>query len=295
MDRRHIEKLLLPPLGNGRPIYYKQGDNLKINKIAKDTTVFYLNVDPQNADSKITVNGGSRTSANMSNNNSGLIDIRKLMESSTSKDYKIKIVNNDVDQSITSSGIHARAIFGTGKRPFTCWPFLLHKTSSLTITIDDLSGSSNTIRPCFEAFKYYFDVLGTLPESYKKLLLNSTFFIYTTDDDVSLTSSATDVVEAFTTMNDNHDFELRRITFHSDGDFLVRIATDDGRNDITNGWVHSDSLGGDGEYYSDLEQGILINRTTKIRYEFKNLSGATNKIYMALSGVAYFMDVNNDR
>ncbi|WP_372365413.1 hypothetical protein [Candidatus Uabimicrobium sp. HlEnr_7] len=290
-----MSRLLLPlpleKLGKNRPPFLKKGEKILPNNIRQQVSIYQMVIDPQNADSVLTVSGNSNASANMSNNRSGIIDIRKFMESSTSKDYKIKILNNNTDQMITSGGIHARAILGTGKRPFSVWPLFIDKSNSITIIVDDLSGSSNSIRPCFECFKYYFNVFEHMAPSYRELLKKSSFFIYTTDDDVLLASSASDVKKAFITINSNHDFELKRITFHSDGDFLVRIASDDGRKDMTNGWVHSSCFGGDGEYFEDFEQSILLERTTKIQIEMKNLSGAANNVYFALSGIAYFMEL----
>ena len=288
MNRQRAKPVKLEKLGAKRPIFAIDGGKIIPAEMRDEVSIYQLVIDPQNADSALTVNANSNASANMSNNNAGIIDIRKLMESSTSKDYKIKILNNDTDQMITSGGIHARAILGNGKRPFSVWPLFINKASSITIIVDDLSGSSNTIRPCFEAFKYRFNVFDYLPPEYRELLRKSSLFIYTTDDDVQLTSSSSEIVEAFLTINGNHDFELKRITFDSDGDFLVRMYSDDGKSDITNGWVHSSCLGGDGEYYEDLEQSVMLERTTKIKIEMKNLSGATNNIYFALSGIAYF-------
>ena len=86
-------------------------------------------------------------------------------------------------------------------------------------------------------------------------------------------------------INSDHDFVAKRLTFHSDGDFLVKASYN--RSSLSNGWVHSSCLGGNGEYYSDFMQNITFERTTRIDLEFQNLSGATNNVYLALSGIAF--------
>ena len=175
----------LKPIGKDSPLFFKDGQ-IDISHLSFFTSPYDMVVDPIDADSKITVNANSSTDANMSNDASGIVDIRCLVEKSTSKDYKIKITTNKDNQQICSDGIHAKCILGTAQNPFEVWPLIIDETQSLSIQVDDLSGATNTIRPCFKGFKYGFDIFKVLPPDYVQILRKMLFFIYTTSEDVQL-------------------------------------------------------------------------------------------------------------
>lgn len=270
-------------IGENQPLLYKNRD-IEIDKFSKYIRPYDLVVDPYNADSKIDVSANGTADGSMSNDNSGIIDIRGLTASSTNLNYKIKILDNSSNQQLSNQAIHAQAIIGTGKKPFPVFPFIINEGQSYSVSVEDLSGASNEIRPCFKGYKYFCDVKKYLSPAYLEALSKSYFFIYTTREDIKLSADQKGFRSSIK-INSNHDFIAKHISFYSTGNFLIRISSNN--SIMSNGWMHSSCISGSAKDSYRYTQNVKFERTEVIEVEINNLESSDNEIYLAISGIAF--------
>lgn len=252
------------------------------NPALLQTSPFYFGFDESGSDSVVTLSANSSQNRFMSSDQSGMIDVRTISAVATSFEFTAKITDTKINFELSNRPLHAKTLFGTQGRPFRLpYPIVLPKTQNLNFLLTDLSGSSNSIRLTCHGFKYYFDAENVI---YRRLPLHSivSSFFYTTDTDVSLAGSASDVNYI---KIETHDFLAYGITAYSTGAFLLKISDVNLGRAFQNGYIHSSHLG-IAEYQNNWDQPILIKKKTQLRFDFTNLTGSTNNIYLNLFGVA---------
>lgn len=254
------------------------------NPVLLETSPFNFGFDESANDSVVNLTAFGGSTRTMSNDESGVIDIRTLSSVATSFEYTVNIKCSRMSDNLNNKALHAKTIFGTQGRPFRLpYPIVLPRTQSLIFSLSDLSGSSNDVRLTCQGFKYYFDAEKLI---YANLPLHTkvSSFFYTTDVPVTLASLASDV--AYIKL-DSHDFIIYGITAHSTGAFLYKMSDVNLGRAFQNGYVHSSHLG-TAEYQNNWEQRILIKKNTQLKFDLKNLTSSNNNIYLTLFGVTIY-------
>lgn len=232
---------------------------------------YFLTSDESSGDSSVVLSALGSSRVSMTNDNFGQIYLDFLGAKATSKAFLIEIENSYQNRKLSNRAIHANTILGENGRPFQIpKPIIIGKNHALFLTLTDLSGSTNTIRFFLQGEKN--DIQPKEEKEYS--------FFYTTDASVSLSSlgTATEYISI-----DYGDFLISKLLVYSDGIFKFKIS--DARNGLrwSNGWIHSYALGY--SEYNNLFSGKKIEKNSKLKIEFEDLSSSTNNIYFTLCGV----------
>jgi len=259
------------------------------NPMLVNSTLYQLAFDEANNDSVVNLAANGTARRTMTVDKSGVADIRKLKGDFTSTAVLLNLWDNEYQRYLMNNPVHASTIIGSGTFPYTMpIPFLMHPTQHIRAELQDISGNPNSVRFNFEGQRYYFDSEAFIfaRTSYANKI--SRPYWYTTDDDVSL-AVGNNIVTAFMTIVNEADFYLQRITTSQTGEFRVRIYNQSVGRGFTNGWVHSSVFGGTGQNYKDFEP-MLLQRRTQLRFDFINMHGATNDIYITFGGTHYYYE-----
>jgi len=272
-------------------VYNEIKKNYEPNPILQHSIPYYATFDEDaSGSSEAVIPASSTIEKTITNDASGVIDIRQLAGISTG-DYLVSIYDNEYQRVLSNRPLHSSTIIGTSSFPFKLpTPLILHKTQSLRFYLTDLSGASNSVRITCAGIKYYFDVDEKIFSKQSKASQISRPYFYTTDNEVNLSVSTAVQAPYYITTLTEADFYLYRITSKQDGPFLVRITnTSTGMNFSNNTFIHSDTFSGTSQNYKDMEP-MLIERKTILKLEFINLHTAVNNVYITLTGVNYYYD-----
>lgn len=251
----------------------------KLREQIKDqnSNPFFLTIDEFSGDSVITCPANQTVRYGMTNNASGIISLTKLAATATADNYLVSLLDNRKSLELCNQPIHSRCLFGINGRPLSLpFPIYLDLNQTLFLTINDLSGAPNIIRFSFQEEKVYNkDFPHTIIEK------NYTYF-YTTDKSMNLPAGTTEII-GYIKFKGDADFILKRIFSYSTGIYKFKV-TDTGTGKAwQNGWIHSSMLG-NAQYFKDFKAQI-IERQSKLRIQFINLSGAPNSVYFTLVGI----------
>lgn len=247
---------------------------------------YIITLDDVSGDNNILVPLNSTNNGAMSNDQSGILDIRRLTSVADSDEYLVLIKDTRRRQELMNQAIHKKCIFGQSGRDFELpWPLYIYYSNTLTFWFQDKSGSNNDVRLAFFGSKHWRhdpDPWSQLKEAIPDIEVAFPYF-YTTDSPVSLGVGVQDTT--YITTVGHADFFLQKILSHSTGPYLFKIYDPYGFRAWSSGWVHS-SLLGNAEYNFRHDEQVLL-RTTQLNIELKNLHTAQNEIYLTLAGINY--------
>ena len=269
------------------PPYLDIAGKRQYNQYAIETTPWIQTIDESGGTSAITISANSTVQYQMSNSGlNGVVDLRKLLAKATSVEYQVGIYDTYRNMELSNRNIHSKCLFGGAGRAYDlAYPIILAPSTSLILSLTDLSGASNTLYLYAFGQKYLFESPRKIIDSLSPLNSEVIPYFYTTDAALELPAATTEQY-AYISILSNHDFFCHEILSHSEGDYLFKI-TDvgfGGDNGWQNGWIHSGVLG-NSEYHFK-ENPFLIRKNSKLKISVSNLSGATNKVYMTLAGVS---------
>lgn len=186
-------------------------------------------------------------------------------------------------------------------------PYILPETifipavQSLNITFFNQDNAERTVEFVMGCIKYYFnsapvDIRKEMAGYTERRERTYTYFL-PLDTDALLSALQTDA-ERFSTIPDDADIEIFKLTCHSDGDFRVQLR--DGTNDraITSQKIRASLLFG-GHVITPMGAGIggsggmfpyrwptsfLARRSTQIAFVFDDLSNSVNLVQPILGG-----------
>ncbi len=258
-------------------------EHVEPNPILKKSKPYYFTFDESGGDSVVSLSALGSDRRKMTNDRDGIIDCRHIVGKSTGA-FTAWI--NDGRRYLSNRPLHSSLLLGNGQRPFSLpMPIYVPHSGSFTIDLVDLSDALNSIRLAFPAMRYaleYKDIMKMLSPAAKV----STPFFYTTDSDIVI-SSGNGEVTGYMTIDTQGDFYAKMPLFASTGAFLVRISDASGA-EFGNGWIHSDMIGGNGQYNWSFEPQ-LFKRGGQIKLRFKDVSGVANQIWFAFAGYnAYY-------
>jgi len=280
------EPVYLEQLSGLAPIYYdsKTGD-AEPNDILTKTTPYQLTWDEQAGASVVSVPAKTTVTRKMTTDKGGMVDIRRIKGIATNNNLTLYILDNEFQRYLSNRPIHFNLICGDGPRPFDLpIPLLLHRTQSLIFDVTDKSATpSNDVRLVLEGQRYYFDSQNIYDSLSPATKISRPYF-YTTDDSVTITAGmGTNEVTTYITIMSDSDFYCHRFLTYSDGDYQVKMENVAISRGFSNGWIHSQLVGGNSQYYRSMEP-MVFQRKTQIRLKFVNLSASLNHIYFALAG-----------
>jgi hypothetical protein len=262
------------------PVLVKDGTPFLNKKKEHIQTIFFSFDEDQNTgDSTIEIPSNSKVSGLMSNTSEGVIVLRYLAYTSTSA-FSLNLRKSGVSKYyLCSNYLHIDTIAGKGGNSFKLpHQIVVEPSRGIDVDMVNLSNASNFIRLCFIGEIYWVD-----PPKEDE---SKTLFFYTTDQPIELPST-TEEKEAYITIED-YPYILSGIACASDGPFRLKIFSGTGRTELTNGWIHSEFLG-NAEFPLSISQDIL-RRTSKLKLVLRNLSNATNNVYITLHGCNWLGD-----
>lgn len=179
-----------------------------------------------------------------------------------------------------------------GQRPFI-WPesYFMNVEGAgraLVVTFRDLSSATNAIRFGIEGRRFY--TKEAPPEVYQKMYEyfgrkeRTNVYFLTTDATVTLPASATTVTSAFARVTDEADFEIYKICSTSQGAYEWTLRDTSTGRILSNDYTTNTMRTGTAEYPYILPEPILIERNYSLQFDFRNLSGASNNVYITLVG-----------
>lgn len=286
-----LQRVYLNQLKNIAPLVKDTVKNCyRPNPILLKLLPYDLVFDPQNNDSAVQIAANGTADRRMTLDMAGSMLIQTFKGVATSNDYLVQVYDVEYGRYLMNRAVHAETIIGTGPFPFKLpIPLLISKTQSINNTLTDQSGAPNTVRFAFGGQRLYFRTEDIFLNDLGDLNRKARPFFYTTDQTVTLANN-TNIQSFITTIQEDADFLLYRITRRSTGNFLVRIFDTLNMYPWTNGFVHSAVIGGTNINYMDIEPQPLAQRKTKIQLDFINLAGASNTVNMTFSGVHLYYD-----
>lgn len=268
--------------------YVRKNGRAEIRDVYVDMSPYIMTVDEESGDSVVNVPGDGSAHASMSNDQSGVIDIRRLSALATSDEYLVSVNDTKKRRDLCNQPVHARTIFGKSGRELELpFPLFLDLSQTLYFTFTDKSGLANYVRPAFYGYKYYrSDALERIVRpSFPDIGLAQPYF-YTTDSQVSLSALGADTV--YVTAIGGADFFLNMLLCHSTGAFKFKIYDVSRSRSWTSGYIHS-SLLGNAEYNRRLFEGQVLRRTSQLKIELTDLSGSANLVYLTFIGINYWV------
>lgn len=262
---------------------------LEPNPLLVGTIPYKLTFDEQSGDSTAVIPLNGTINRSMTNDKSGVISVLNLLGSATSSSYLVNIYDQQFQQYLANRALHAETIIGTAEYPYELPEELyIGRTQQLRVELTDLSGALNTIRFSFEGRKYYFAIEDIVFNRMSSANTISRPYFYTTDNDVALTAG-TDIQTAYTTMVANADFMLYKTTIKTSGLCRIKITNMNTGYAYSNSWVLSTLFAGSSLHHEVLEP-MLFQRKTQLRFDFINMSGAPNNVYITMAGMNYYYD-----
>jgi len=260
-----------------------RGVGVEPNQLLLRSRPYLATFDEIGGDSVVALLAGGNDKRKVSNDKSGMIDIRTIVGTSTG-DFSLYLFDNQNQRYLSNRPIHSQLIMGNGLRPFSLpIPLYLCETQSLICDMVDLSAAPNTVRLAFSGVRYYmeskdlFDMLSPATKISRP-------FVYTTDSDVTIAAlPATQEATAYITLQGDGDFYAYRFLTQSTGSYLVRIQDVSTGIEFSNGWIHSSMIGGDSQYSWDFEPQ-MFQRRGQLKLRFQSLSGLLNRIYFGIAG-----------
>ena len=268
-----------------------EGRDLTPNPILTKTTQFQFVFDEQANDSSVAINANGTARRQMTNDKSGLIDIRDFKGVFTDSNMLVHIYDSQFSRYLSNRPLHCDTVFGTGLNPYEIpAPLKIHPTQTLIFDFTDLSGNPNNARLALNGQKYYFDSEKLLFENLSIASKIYRPYWYTTDTDISLTVG-TGINTFFFTVINEADFYWDQIMTRQTGPFLIKMTNTAVGRAFTNGWIHSSNFGNNAQTnYVRTFEAMLLQRRTNIRFDIINLHTATNNIYITLGGTNYYYE-----
>lgn len=251
------------------------------------TTNYDFTFDENAGSSSIVVPANQSIRRIMSTDRRGVVDIRRIYGRATSSDLLLSIYDNEYNRFLMNRPVHFRNIAGSAINPFLLpIPMVIHQSQSIVFDITDLSGADNTLELALKGRRYYFDAFKEVFDRASNASRLSRPYFYTTDDAVDL-QIGTQIQSAYVTIVNDADFYLYDIKGYSEGDFRVKTTSLSTGIAWQNGWIHSANFMGQGNEAPYFEP-MIIERRTQLKFDFVNLSAATNKIWLTLVGAHYY-------
>lgn len=273
--------------GNIAPLVADNDGVLAPNPYLVYTTDYDLTFDENAGSSSITVPANQSLRRIISTDRRGAVDIRRIYGKATSPDLLVSIYDNEYQRFLMNRPVHFRNIAGSAINPFLLpIPLIIHQSQSLVLDITDLSGADNTIDLAFKGRRYYFDAFKEVFDKASNASRLSRPYFYTTDDAVDL-QVGTQIQSAYVTIVNDADFYLYGRNGYSEGDFKVKITSLSTGLAWQNGWIHSANFMGQANEAPYFEP-MIVERRTQLKFDFINLSAATNKIWLTLIGAHYY-------
>lgn len=283
-----IEPIHRQDIRNLAPLV-QENRRLEPNPVLVKTTHFQFTFDEQNQDSRLNVAANGTLRGTMTNDKSGVVDLRRIKGDATSNNALVNIFDTEYSRFLSNRPLHYATLIGTGGQPYEFpSPLIIHPTQTLLVDVTDLSGAPNTVRMALEGHKYYFDSEELLFKRTSVASQISRPYWYTTETDVQLAVGA-GITTAFLTVVNEADFYWNMTTSNQTGPFLVRITNRAVGRMFTNGWIHSNILGGTNIFNQRFEP-MLLQRRTQLMFEFQNLHVAQNDIRLTLAGTHYYYE-----
>lgn len=271
------------------PIVETVKKDLESNPVLSHVIPYELTFDEQNNDSVQVLAPNTTQTPRMSVDKAGPVAITELKGIATSASYMVNLYDSEYQRYISNRSLHAGTVIGTGIFPFKLpIPLILNRTQALLVDLTDISGAQNTIRHSYRGYRYYFNIEDTVFKAQSEANRISRPYFYTTDTNVSLADNNN--IQSFKmTIINEANFMLHRITQVSSGAFRIRFRSLATGFSYTNGWVHSANFGGSSQNYSDIKPAMLLSKRSEIMFDFINLSGGINDVFLTFSGVNYYM------
>ena len=198
------------------------------------------------------------------------------------------LMNREIHIDTIVSGISGNG----GQRPFI-WPesYFMNVEDAgraLVVQFRDLSGSTNNVRFMLEGRRFY--TKEAPPEVYQKMYEyfgrkeRTNVYFLTTDQAVTLPASSTTVTNGYCRVTDEADFEIYKICAVSQGPFEYTLRDTSSGRILSNDYTSNTMRTGNAEYPFIFPEPILIERNYQLQFDFRNLSGASNAVYITLIG-----------
>jgi hypothetical protein len=261
-----------------------------MNPLLKRIIPYQMVFDESGGDSVVAVAANGTATARMSVDESGPVLVEKFKGNATDTNYTVNIFDTQYQRYLMNRPIHAETIIGTGPFPFELpEPFLVNRNHALITDITNLSVLPNNIRHNFESYRFYYDKIEE-ELFYKMSEANkiSRNYFYTTNTEVSLAVGGAIQTFQLKIINDA-DFMMYRITTKQDGAFRVKMQNLATGYSFSNSWVHSADFGGNSRNYMDFRVSVLMPRRSEIKFDFINLGGAGNRVFITLTGMNYYL------
>jgi hypothetical protein len=277
-------------LTNLAPIYQKDGRYIP-NPLLIKTTMYHFTFDEANQDSVVNLTPLAQLSGTLTNDKSGVLDIRRIRANATSTDLLLNIFDTQYSRDLSNRPLHFETLFGTAAN-LENWlpaPLIISPTQTLRIDLTDRSNNNNAVRVNFPGRKYYFDSEDMVYDNLSIATRMSRPYFYTPETNVVL-PAATGTNSYFFTIVNEADFYLTRISTRQDNPFLIRLTNRAVGRMFTNGWIHSDNFGTNPTLSLKFEP-MLLQRRTQIQLEIQNLvPGSTNTVFITFHGIHYYYE-----
>lgn len=281
------------------PPLVEENGELRPNPLLWHVVPYFLTFDEIAGANTLVLAANSSNQRSLSNDDSGIMDIRYLTHVVTSDAYTVEILHTGLQQKLMNRPIYASAIFGNGNIPFELpAPLILDKGQDLQFIATDLSGAPNTLRNYFTGQRYYeYSNVENWYNQHKINFKNYLPFFYTTDSGITIPLNATTTGNI--TILDNADFFLSRIQALSPTNqaFELEIINTSTSQSWSNTRIHYLGIGQQATAtpsYTTYNPSVYIKRGSKLNLRFTDLSGANNTVYIVLSGVHYYYKWNKN-
>jgi len=266
-----------------------ENDKFKPTPYLLHTVPYDFTLDDVGGDSVVTIPAGQSSQIYMTNDNSGTLLVSTLTAIYTSIEFTAQIYDAEYQRYMSNRPIHASNLLGSAQYPYELpIDLFVEKTQVIKLDLRDLSIAPNTVRVSFGAMKMYWDYEGEFLQKTTEATKISRPYFYTTDDDVTLPALATTITSANLTIVNDADFYYYTPTIYSDGAFKMKVTNSATGFGWSNGWIHSSLFGGTALHHEKKDPPMIIQRSTQLKFDFMNLSGAPNRVFLCLGGVHYY-------
>jgi hypothetical protein len=204
----------------------------------------------------------------------------------------VTLYDNQRKVSLTGRPCHAETLIGIGQRPFVLpETIVVDKKQPITVRFNDLSGAENNVRFQIHGQRLYVEqVRDPRLDLYVKRRRERnrfmSFYACPLDTDPNLGASAT--ADYYFTQDYQSYFEVRKITYKAAGAFKFKI-TDEKSNGLQSDWIHATGAMGTAQYPFVYPGPWLVEPGGKLTFTITELSGASNQLYLTLSGRQHFV------
>jgi len=275
-----------------------EAGSIYINPDIKGLNHYYLCMENNvSGTPSVTIPANSQVRVVFTNSREAHLEISKFTYKSDG-DFLVEIRDEGAGRAIMNRPLHVQTMVGDGQTPAILpATLILDPSRSLYVTFIDRSGADNEVWFYFSGTRYYYQ--GALTSKKVKILEGSrkqiNAFFYTTDADVTIPAGLNQVAGRIT-ISEEHAFVLHKITavaFDAGGtpqDFLWKGRELNTGRSLSNSWLHSAACFGNGKFPYILPQKMLLERSTGLDMDFRNISAASPEItiYMTLWGKALY-------